>query len=33
MISDMNWTKSKKGQPNTAFTVHDLLTIYGPNLN
>ena len=29
----MNRTKSRRGQPNTALTVHGLLTIQGPNLN
>ena len=33
MISGMNRTKSRRGQPNTALTVHGLLTIHGPNLN
>ena len=29
----MNGTKSRRGQPNTALTVHGLLTIHGSNLN
>ena len=33
MVSGMNRTKSRRGQPNTALTVHGLLTIPGPNLH
>ena len=33
MISGMNRTKSRRGQTNTALTVHGLLTIPGPNLH
>ena len=33
MISGMNRAKYKRGQLNTALTVHGLLTIHGPNLN
>ena len=33
MIYGMNRTKSRRGQPNTALTVHGLLTIPGPNLH
>ena len=29
----MNRTTSRRGQPNTALSVHGLLTIHGPNLN
>ena len=33
MISGMNRTKSRRGQPNTALTVHGLLTIHDSNFN
>ena len=33
MISGMNRTKSRRGQPNTVLTVHGLLTVHGPNFN
>ena len=33
MISGINMTEPRRGQHNTALTMHGLLTIHGPNLN